>query len=113
MADIFRNKQQLQIDKIVPVSVFDHAKPWEKLSCWFYSNSQLLFKDYNLAKGSKYIEEDKRALMKEVKKFYLASKEKGKEIVNALHITVVNNVINLKEVVCKKMHNNKIISYIL
>jgi hypothetical protein len=47
------NYGEWQVDHIIPVSAFDQNKLDERAICWHYSNTQPLWAEDNMAKGSK------------------------------------------------------------
>ncbi len=47
------NYGEWHVDHIIPVSAFDQSKLDERAICWHYSNTQPLWAEDNMAKGSK------------------------------------------------------------
>lgn len=62
---------EVQIDEIIPCSVWN--LPDDNKYCWHYLNSQWLIDYENQQKGSKYTEEDKRAMIQRIDEWFTSN----------------------------------------
>ena len=112
MTELFHNEGDVKLDEIIHIHAWHLAKPQEELSCWFHTNSQLLLKKHNRDKGTKCNEQDKMALLEDVRQFYLNNKTKAKDIVDATHISAIYVTSYLGEVLAKETVNERTIAYV-
>ena len=62
---------EVQIDEIIPCSAWN--LPDDNKYCWHYLNSQWLIDNENQQKGSKYTEEDKRAMIQRIDEWFTSN----------------------------------------
>ena len=62
---------KVQIDEIIPCDGWN--LPADNKYCWHYLNSQWLIDNENQGKGSNYIEEDKRAMIKRIDEWFTSN----------------------------------------
>jgi hypothetical protein len=65
------NDDKVQIDEIIPCDGWN--LPADNKYCWHYLNSQWLIDNENQAKGKRYTEEDKRAMIKRIDEWFIAN----------------------------------------
>ena len=62
---------EVQIDEIIPCDAWN--LPDDNKYCWHYLNSQWLIDYENQQKGSKYTEEDKRAMIQRIDEWFISN----------------------------------------
>ena len=62
---------EVQIDEIIPCSAWN--LPDDNKYCWHYLNSQWLIDNTNQEKGTKYTEEDKRAMIQRIDEWFIVN----------------------------------------
>jgi len=62
---------EVQIDEIIPCSAWN--LPDDNTYCWHYLNSQWMIDNTNQEKGTKYTEEDKRAMIQRIDEWFIAN----------------------------------------
>ena len=65
------DNDEVQIDEIIPCSAWN--LPDDNKYCWHYLNSQWLIDNTNQEKGTKYTEEDKRAMIERIDEWFIAN----------------------------------------
>ena len=65
------DNDKVQIDEIIPCSAWN--LPDDNKYCWHYLNSQWLIDNTNQNKGTKYTEEDKRAMIERIDEWFIAN----------------------------------------
>ena len=65
------DNDKVQIDEIIPCSVWN--LPDDNKYCWHYLNSQWLIDNTNQKKGTKYTEEDKRAMIRRIDEWFTSN----------------------------------------
>ena len=65
------DNDKVQIDEIIPCSAWN--LPDDNKYCWHYLNSQWLIDNENQQKGSKYTEEDKRAMIQRIDEWFTSN----------------------------------------
>jgi hypothetical protein len=65
------DNDKVQIDEIIPCSAWN--LPDDNKYCWHYLNSQWLIDNTNQEKGTKYTEEDKRAMIQRIDEWFTSS----------------------------------------
>ena len=63
------DNDEVQIDEIIPCDGWN--LPDDNKYCWHYLNSQWLIDNTNQGKGSKYTEEDKRAMIQRIDEWFI------------------------------------------
>jgi hypothetical protein len=65
------DNDEVQIDEIIPCSAWN--LPDDNKYCWHYLNSQWLIDNTNQNKGTKYTEEDKRAMIERIDEWFIVN----------------------------------------
>ena len=65
------DNDEVQIDEIIPCCVWN--LPDDNKYCWHYLNSQWLIDNTNQEKGTKYTEEDKRAMIQRIDEWFTSN----------------------------------------